>query len=1132
MKKIYLLCCLLFLALAGMAETSPNGMTYTVKSGDLYFNDVEGGLSLVDADWVDNLVVPDDVNGKKVISIAESAFYNRTDIESIKIGQNLTVIDRWAFRNTESLTTLDLTDATNLKGIYWQAFANSNLGGEILFPEGIELGGEAFAETNIVSVKFQRTANISSRAFSICKSLETVYLPSDMQSIAGSLFYSCVKLNSIEIPASVTIIGESAFYGCTSLENVRFQEGSKLRIISASVFKESGLKSISFPNCLEALGAESFSYTKLNEVTLPDSLKYLKVTDGVCFSEGTLGKIFDHTPIKRINYPTEEMMWSCPTKFSLSDKYIEQVDIYIAGKPLESVTLPANTDCQMLFAKIGTLKYAKIPNSTKSINLYETFYDCKSLETVEIGAGTIDLQETFSGCSSLKTVLFHSKTKPSNQRFYWTFMNCESLEEITLPESVTILNRAFSGCKNLKSVNIDNIVTIDEQAFEGCSSLTSLYGPKVTAFGWRSFDGCVSLETIDFPSIVKPSTLSNGTTGLFSSCDSLRTVKLASIEQIDPKMFYACLNLDTIYAPNVKEIGQEAFSQCYSLRNFDFSNVTKIGQKAFFECWNLSSVNLKNAQLGSYAFNKCTRLKTVTLDNVTGGGYDFYGAMTVNPASLTLKGDINVAVCMFSGCTALEKVYVDGTLKRLGQFGFINCNKINELHVSDIDSYLTATCEDRGNPTSSERGTDLFINGKLIKELELEVPDSIRRDAFAHTTIRRLKLTATSDDVKLGFGSCSYCDSLKTVSLSEGVTSIEEKAFYQSDLSNGIELPNGLQSIGSRAFASTRIKEIRIPHTVTSNGSAMFEFCNNLRLASLSPAVINMAGGTFFGCAGLEKFIVPEGVESMSNQESTEHNAKMKYIYLPSSLKRLSTVSIWGTKYPTFQNLGKNVEIYCWASNPPETGNDTFNGQILHVRANSLEKYKAHGVWSHCEIIGDLDYEYSASGDTESIIIDVPSNPLPEDGEIQYFRINLYESGSTELYGTYEFDANGAPLGRASSNGQRLVVDNLPRGHKFDVDLFGYTSDDDLIHTANFTVSTGVSAVENVQTEAAWVFDGEVFSFGSEMMGRKLRVFDLEGRCMIEHTIADASASLSLAGLKSGIYIATVDGHSAKIYVK
>ena len=74
--------------------------------------------------------------------------------------------------------------------------------------------------------------SIGKGAFSYCVSLSEIVIPSSVTSIGKGTFSYCYSLSEIVIPSSVTSIGDSAFYRCKFSDNLKqeliFRFGDKI----------------------------------------------------------------------------------------------------------------------------------------------------------------------------------------------------------------------------------------------------------------------------------------------------------------------------------------------------------------------------------------------------------------------------------------------------------------------------------------------------------------------------------------------------------------------------------------------------------------------------------------------------------------------------------------------------------------------------------------------------------------------------------------------------------------------------------------------------------------------------------------------------------------------------------------
>ena len=64
--------------------------------------------------------------------------------------------------------------------------------------------------------------SIGRSAFSICRDLTSITIPSSVMSIGDEAFYYCSSLTSITIPNSVMSIGNGVFHNCSKLSTVYY----------------------------------------------------------------------------------------------------------------------------------------------------------------------------------------------------------------------------------------------------------------------------------------------------------------------------------------------------------------------------------------------------------------------------------------------------------------------------------------------------------------------------------------------------------------------------------------------------------------------------------------------------------------------------------------------------------------------------------------------------------------------------------------------------------------------------------------------------------------------------------------------------------------------------------------------
>ena len=132
------------------------------------------------------------------------------------------------------------------------------------------------------------------------------------------------------------------------------------------------------------------------------------------------------------------------------------------------------------------------------------------------------------------------------------------------------------------------------------------------------------------------------------------------------------------------------------------------------------------------------------------------------------------------------------------------------------------------------------------------------------------------------------CRKVTNASIPFGVSEIGECAFYWCSSLTDITIPDSVVKLGNLAFSATRLTSITIPDSITEVGEYLFGGCGALKEVTVPGSIKDMNRLMFFSCGALEKVVVSEGVEIIG--ESTfEMCSKLTDVTLPESLKSIGT---------------------------------------------------------------------------------------------------------------------------------------------------------------------------------------------------------------------------------------------------
>ena len=99
---------------------------------------------------------------------------------------------------------------------------------------------------------------------------------------------------------------------------------------------------------------------------------------------------------------------------------------------------------------------------------------------------------------------------------------------------------------------------------------------------------------------------------------------------------------------------------------------------------------------------------------------------------------------------------------------------------------------------------------------------------------------------------------MTSVTIPDGVTSIEDSAFEECRNLKNVTIPNSVTSIGNFAFRECRsLRSVTIPNGVTSIGESAFESCVKLMSVTIPDSVTSIEDFVFNECKKLNDFTCP-----------------------------------------------------------------------------------------------------------------------------------------------------------------------------------------------------------------------------------------------------------------------------------
>lgn len=303
--------------------------------------------------------------------------------------------------------------------------------------------------------------------------------------------------------------------------------------------------------------------------------------------------------------------------------------------------------------------------------------------------------------------------------------------------------------------------------------------------------------------------------------------------KIEAAAFENCVNLlAVVLPPTVKVIEDRAFSHCYNLQSINFpDSLTHIGKEAFSFCHCLRHVTIPSGvkYVGDGAFNK----------------------MCIE--ELVWNSPVALSPNVF---------YADDVCFQIEEDEFNECySHIKNLILSHKNDDIIAFRGEqrRGFSPFTDQIEHIYWKDK---DGELHEPEYMFRPFLIPIGSKKYAIDGKVLFTKSMKTLIAIDPTLENYEIPEGVTAIEEYAFYESS-----------------------IKNIIIPESVTKIGSAAFSGCRNLRKVSFKgkKGITKIPAYCFHGCTSLLTISLPSSIRTI--EDSAFEKSGLKTLTLPSSVR-------------------------------------------------------------------------------------------------------------------------------------------------------------------------------------------------------------------------------------------------------
>lgn len=834
------------------------GLLNIIPKTNLKKLELTGGTSIASSTFQNNSVLESITLPNTITTIYNTAFYNCTKLNYVNFNGtiaewcsiNFTPYGESSYSSTNPLSP-GPSGTSNCGYLYLRGTRIT----EVVIPANQRVNAYSFRHAKINTLRFKGDANVRTAAFEY-SSLSDVYFATSFPTIGGNVFDRCNNLVNIHYASTIGDLINNTYSGDNLYETLSITTNLKTLYVNNT----EKVVDLVIPEGITNTGR--LPYLDIKSLSIPSTVSTI------------VNNAFQNCRnLETITFAENNVLTYIPVPFYNCGN-IKSITLPFAG----STPTPSSASASALFGVIfGTSSYTGatavsqsygsgtrtyyIPSGLTNVTVLGgklmcgAFSNCSMITDLTIGENVSVNSNAFYGVNGLTNLII----SPNNSKVFKTAFNGAIITNAAMPSEAYYLASREATITNLK---MNGGKYIFPRMFDGDTTLTSLTLPNtIKKIGMDAFKDCSNLSNVDMPTSVSMllGSLNSNSTNTTFNFDSSAWFNLIHGQS---DIYINKLKLDGNSVSSIAIPSGVETLLPYAVSDFQFDGiVTSLSFPTSLTLIGSHSITL------SSAYTQATLTIPGTVKKIDDNGIYIYSDF-----SQTLQN-----VVLSEGVEELGKSCIDF----YGGRHTINIpTTVRKISPRFVDGYYTEFTLDSGNAYYTMASDCLIENstGKLIKSGYVSSGSS--------SIPQNADITEICDYAffRRGFYDSNYNPTAQIVP--NGVTSIGEYAFYETNGIDSISLPATLTTLGVEAFRRcsdltsvtfnnncpltaiptrafcdcSSLMSVNIPGSVSLIGSEAFKNCANLTTVTL-PATLNKIGADAFnGCSSLMRIVLPNSL--------------------------------------------------------------------------------------------------------------------------------------------------------------------------------------------------------------------------------------------------------------------------------
>lgn len=277
--------------------------------------------------------------------------------------------------------------------------------------------------------------------------------------------------------------------------------------------------------------------------------------------------------------------------------------------------------------------------------------------------------------------------------------------------------------------------------------------------------------------------------------------------------------------------------------------------------------------------------------------------------SVTIENGVtSIGDYAFCTCSNLSSVIIPHSVTSIGNYAFSNCSGMMIIEIPNSISNI---------------GSRAFQDCSSLKSIVVE-----NSNTFYDSRNNCNAIIETATNILVA--------GCQNTIIPNGVTSIEERAFYKCTSLKSVTIPHSVKSIGYEAFRGcTGLMNVIIGDSVTRIDHGAFSYCPNMKSVTIGNGISSIGQGVFYDCSSLVEIMCKAVTPPTCDGSGVFYNVnKTIPLYVPiNSVSDYKVADVW-EEFTNIQAIQAFEGIENLNLESQHGSKFSNNGQILILRGD------------------------------------------------------------------------------------------------------------------------------------------------------------------------------------------------------